>query len=261
MIELKGITVESFAHPEEKKALEGLKKVKFLEKALNWIADKETKIVLKTEVLGNCLGVMPKDTPKLYGMVEEVCKILDFHPVPQLFIYRSVEFKIKIYAADHPVLMIPDFILRDFDDEMLRFEIGCAITALKAKTDQLKMLSMTTNLLTASIPVVGEVLIPVLANWSRKAAFTEDRGGLLACQSYHAAMRTLMRIAGLPIEYINTDYINEYVRQYQPQMDLAGASQYAQTLIRMDAWNNDRIVELYKWYHSGAYDDIIEDYE
>ena len=94
MVELKGITVESFAHPEEKKALDALKKVKFMDKALNWIADKETQIILKTDILGNYIGIMPKDTPKLYGMVKEVCEILDFHPVPQLYTHRSVEFSI-----------------------------------------------------------------------------------------------------------------------------------------------------------------------
>lgn len=261
MIKLNGITVESFAHPEEKKALEALQKVKIVEKALNWIANEETRIVLKTEIMGNYVGIMPKDTPKLYGLVEEVCDILDFHPVPQLYTHRSVDFDIKIFAAKHPMLVIPDFILNDFDEEMLRFEIGCAITALKAKTDQLKMLASATDMITDTIPVIGEALVPVLANWSRKASYTEDRGGLLACQSYEAAMRTLIRITGLPVEYINADYINEYVKQYKPTMNLAGMSQYAQTVVRMKAWNNDRIVELYKWYHSGAYDDILEDYE
>lgn len=261
MIELTGISVEEFAHPEEKSALEAIRKIKYLEKLLNWAADEETQVFLKTEILGNCFRITPADMPKLYKSVQEVCKVLDYERTPQLYMFRSEKFDIRIYAGQVPLLVFPDFVIREFDDEMLCFQIGRAVTALKAQTNQLKMAAAAVLTISGFIPFAGEAVVPILANWSRKAAFTEDRGGLLACQDIDVALRALMRIAGLPTKYIDTSCVTEYMKTYKPFGKLSGMSQYVQTAVRMEAWNNERIVELYKWYYSGSYDDILEEYE
>lgn len=261
MIELMGISVEEFAHPEETAALNALRKAKSLERLLNWIAKESTQLILKTEILGNYFGITPKDMPQLYGLVREVCKTLDYEPVPRLYLSRNEKLKIQIFAGESPLLLFPDFIIHDFSEEMLRFQIGCAVTALKAQTSQLKMAAAAAMLISGEIPVIGEVILPVLANWSRKAELTEDRGGLLACQDIHAAIRTLMRTAGLPTQYIDTSCLPEYMKACQPAGKLSAASRYLQTAFRMEAWNNDRIIKLYQWYHLGQYDDILEEYE
>lgn len=261
MIDLTGISVEEFAHPEEKTALAVLKKVKPVEKLLNWIASEETRVLLRTQILGNYFGITETDYSSLYNLVREVCQVLDYEQVPRLYMYRSTDFDIKVFAGKEPLLVFPDFIIHDYDEEMLRFEVGCAITALKSKTNQLKMAAMAVGSITSMLPMVGEAVIPVLANWSRKATFTEDRGGLLACQDIDVAIRTLMRVAGLPKKNIDTSRVHEYVKTYTYSGTLADMSQYMQTIVRMKPWNNDRIVELYKWYHSGHYDDILEEYE
>lgn len=261
MIELTGISVEEFAHPEEKSALETIKKIKYLERLLNWAADGETQVVLKTDILGNCFRITKTDMPGLYKSVQEVCRILDYGPIPQLYMCRSEKFDIRIFAGQTPLLVFPDFVIREFDEGMLRFQIGRAVTALKARTNQLKMAATAVLTITGFIPVAGEAMVPVLANWSRKAGLTEDRGGLLACQDMDAALRALMRVAGLPKKYIDTACLPEYMKTYTPFGKLSGMSRYLQTAVRMEAWNNDRIMELYKWYFSGMYDDILEEFE
>lgn len=261
MVELTGISVEEFAHPEETAALKSLKKVKYAECLLDWIAKESTMLMLQTKVLGNYFRVMPQNMPGLYQAVEEVCHILDYVPMPQIYIFRSNKLSIEVFGGDEPLLVFPDFMVNDFDEGMLSFKIGCAVTALKAKTVQLKMASMAVEVFSGTVPFVREAVIPVLANWSRKAGLTECRGGLLACQDMGAAMRALMRIAGLPVQYIDTACLPEYIRNYQSSGSLPRMAQYLQTVFRMDAWNNDCIVELYKWYHSGQYDDILEGFE
>ena len=51
------------------------------------------------------------------------------------------------------------------------------------------------------------------------------------------------------------------MRTYQSGGKLTNAAQYAQTIMRMSLWKNDRLVELYKWIQSGGYDDIMEEYD
>lgn len=258
---LKDIRVESFAHPEEKAALAVLYRAKWLKRALNWIADQQNRYLLKTQVLGNCIGITQKDMPELYHLVREVCETLDYPLIPRLFIYHSPGFRLEICTGTPALLVFPDFAVNEFDNEMLRFLIGGAITALKSDTCQLKMLVAVLRGFVSVIPGVGDAAVALLADWSRKAALTEDRGGLLACQDIEVAEKTLMRMAGMPLKYLRYSCIIPYMRAYQEKPKLASASQYVQTIARTEGWNNDRIVELYQWYYSGQYDDLIEEYE
>lgn len=260
MIELTGIKVEEFAHPQEKAALKALKKIKHLERLLNWIANVNTQIALKTEILGNYFGITPKDMPWLYDMVGDVCRVLDYDCLPRIYMHRSEEFRVKVMAGQEPLLLFPDFIIREFDEGMLRFETGRAVTALKARTRQLKMAAMAVNMASGAMPFAGEAVVPALAGWSRKAALTEDRGGLLACQDMNGAMKALMSMAGLPVKDLDGVSPTKYIKIYELSGKISGASQYLNTLVRMEPWLNDRIVELYGWERSGEYDDILEDY-
>lgn len=263
MTTLEGIQVENFAHPDEIKALQKLKDVKLVKKALDWLADKENQFKLKTTILGKCVSVAPGDMPELYGIVEAVCETLDYKPLPRIYTYHSPKFDIGIYAGNPALLIIPDFLLGEFDEQMLKFQIGRAITALKADTCQMIMLAEV--VLGAScfipIPVVGEMAFELIAEWMRKNGLTQDRGGLLACQDMNVAAKVLMRMAGMPLKFLDSSCIVEYLQIYQDKPVLSVMGQLQQTITRIECWNNDRIVNLYKWYISGEYDDLIEEYE
>lgn len=260
-MELSGLSVEEFAHPEEKAALEGLKKVKPLERLLNWVADANTQVALRTEILGNYFEVTRESMPRLYDLAGEVCRVLDYDCMPRIYMYRNEGLGIKAFAGEIPLLVFPDFVIREFDEEMLRFQLGRAVTSLKASTDQLKMAAMAIGAASNLVPFAGELVVSALAGWSRKAALTEDRGGLLACQDIDTAMKVLLRTAGIPIEYLEVSRLTQYIKAYEPVSRLSGAFQYLNTLVRLEPWNNDRILELYHWYRSGEYDDILDEYE
>ena len=70
-----------------------------------------------------------------------------------------------------------------------------------------------------------------------------------------------MRMAGMPLRYLDSDRISEYIKACQDSNQVSSLVQSAMTLQRTEVWNNDRILELYKWHYSGQYDDIIEEYE
>lgn len=260
MIKLNGLQVEQFAHPDDSRASQAIEKAK-INAVIEWISSKYTKLQMKTMLLGKFVRLNEQDMPQLYSILTEVCETLDFYPVPQVFTYRSPLFDYQIYVGDSPVIILTDFVLNDFDEGMLRYHLGCAVTALKAKTCQLRV-AVTFGLpLLQSIPVLGTAALPLLTNWSRKAYLTEDRGGLLACQDIEAAVRTQMRIAGLPRKDIDPSCVRNYITECRMESGLTTASQYMQTVFRGKPWQNDRIVELIKWYDGGAYHDVIEEYE
>ncbi len=261
MLELTGLQVEVFIHPDERAAWNALMKASWLKKLLDWLGSYQAKLELKTNLLGNAFGVSREDMPELYGIIETACRVLDYPGIPQVYVYRSSSLDIQVYYGDTPLLIYPDFILNDYDSGMILFETGRAASMLKADNAQLRTALWAAVPLLRTIPVAGTAALPVLANWLRKADLTEDRGGLLACQDLNTAARTLMRRCGLPTRFMDAAVLPEYLKTCKAVSGLSGASQAAQSLCRASAWNNDRVAELYKWYASGAYDDLVEEFE
>lgn len=261
MLELTGLQVEAFIHPDERAAWNALMKASWLKKLLDWLGSYQAKLELKTDLLGNAFGVSREDTPELYGLIETACRVLDYPRIPHVYVRRSSSQDICVYYGDAPLLIYPDFILNDYDSGMLLFETGRAVTMLKSDNAQLRTALWAAASVLGSIPVAGAAALPVLAGWLRKADLTEDRGGLLACQDMDTAARTLMRRCGLPTRFMSPAVLPEYLRTCRALSGLSGVSQAAQTLCRTSAWNNDRVAELYKWYASGAYDDLREEFE
>lgn len=261
MVSLTGLATETFQHPEEKVALDTLNKAKWLKELIQWSAKMEAKYHLRTNALGNCYPITPADMPELYRLTGEVCQTLDYAPVPRLFLYRACTFNVDIFDGEPDVIMIPDYVLNEFTAEMMRFKLGRCVTALKSQEAKLSLAVTAISQTVEEIPVAGDIALPLLADWSRKAKFTQDRGGLLACQDADAAYRVLLREAGMPRLYLDTSAIPQYIRTYQSGAALVHTVQYARTIKKMSPWKNDRIVELSNWIQSGQYDDIIEEYE
>ena len=102
----------------------------------------------------------------------------------------------------------------------------------------------------------------LLYNWKRKAEFTADRAGLLACQNIDAAISTLTKLAGFPYnyyDYINSDMILKQAVDFK-KMDSNKSNKAMKYISVMDSdhpWNVDRAKELKKWYDSGEYNKIL----
>lgn len=259
MVRLTGVDVTSFAHPDDMdmaKKLEALKVNTLIEK----LSSMSTKITLATKLLGNYIHVNQTDMPELYRMLKNVCDTLDYPELPEIYLYRSEKFAWQIYLDKKPIIILTDFVLNDFDEGMLTFHLGCAVTALKAKTCQLRMLvTFGEALLKQNTGFVG-ALMPVIAKWSRATVLTEDRGGLLACQDINAAYRYMMRLSGLPMNWIDVTRVQDYIAEYKPLSRLEGGAKYIETLIKLSPWQNERLLHLYQWKNSGGYDDLLDEY-
>ena len=234
MVTLTGLKVESFCHPDDMTAQKMLNKAKWLAKVLEWSARQETQLTLQLKMLGNAFAVTAAEMPELYGLLEEVCHTLDYAPVPRLFLQREATLDIYVYAGDNASLAVATYALEQLDEKMLRFKLGRAVTALKARTRQLSLAAEAVVKTVGIIPVAREIVVPPLANWYRQSRLTMDRGGLLACQDTDAAYGTLMREMGIPAALCDPKAVPECIQAYQSGAKLTNAAQYAKTIMRMD---------------------------
>jgi Zn-dependent protease with chaperone function len=128
------------------------------------------------------------------------------------------------------------------------------------------------------IPVIGEIvgaatfgvgeflgagLQIALLRWKRMSEYTADRAGLLACRDAEVALRTLMKLAGLPAKSYasaNTEDFIAQAREFQA-MDTDKLSLIAKFFSTMGAshpWTVMRAQELLRWVDDGSYERILK---
>ena len=257
---LAGLRVEQFAHPDDQAAMRSLKKIKAVDKAAAYLEDLGDNLYFRMSMLGKCVRVMPENDPRVYRILQNVCSILDYDTVPEIYSLRSYALDIQPSGVKKPILLVPDFVLNNYDDSLLYFNFGRAITRLKSGSLKFYVAAQTLIIATGSVDWISEPVKLGFANWMRKSELTADRGGLLACQNIKSAMAFLMNKAGLPLSEAKKVFYTDYLEAYKIDSQLAAVGKSLQTLTNCTGWANDRIKELFVWYASGRYVDLLEEF-
>lgn len=257
---LTNLKVEDFAHPEDLQAIRNVEKLKPLSWITSRIEDVGNQLYYQTNALGSCVRLTEETDPHHYYILKDICKILDYPTVPDLYSTRSYSTDIQLSGETKPIMVVSDFILNNYDDDLLYFKFGRAITRMKS--GHLKLYVAVNTLMTVTGAGVSDSVKLAMANWMRKSELTADRGGLLACQSIRSAMTVLMNVAGMPIhEAQKVDY-GTYISECKDKTDpaLVKLGKNLQTFTNCTGWANDRILELFLWYSGGAYGDLLDKY-
>ena len=257
---LYGLSVDSFTHPDDLAAIQALRGVTAVNRLVSTMEEQGNQIITRMMTLGSCVRLTDTDAPRICQAVRNVCDIMEYNRIPEIYTRRAFSLDVEPSGVDHPVIIIPDLALRTLSDDLLYFTIGRAITRFKSDYLKFYLVAQMMILSTSFFPVVSDVIKLPLANWMRKSELTADRGGLLACQNYKAAMRYLMMKAGMPLKETEDVSIPDYIEAVQIKDGLTRAGKEAKTLVNVTGWANDRINELFLWYADGSYDDLLEEY-
>lgn len=250
---LRGLKVADFIHPDEesarKKALSNSKVKDFLNTGAQTIA---------TAVDPVTQGTFVKTVePRITRIVRDVCEILDVQPVPEVYICHLMYTNIMPLGSKTAYLVVPDYILRNFDEDMLYYNVGNAVTMIKADHVELATLA-------AYMPGGGLIEAPKLlfTAYLHCADSTSDRGGLLACQSFAATVRNHFWELGIPpVEsrkfFTSDDEAETFVEKYLAEQEtvLKKYSGIATIIARqwqrmayIEAPANKMLRELFDWY-------------
>ena len=102
-----------------------------------------------------------------------------------------------------------------------------------------------------------------LCYWDRMSELTADRAGLLCCQNEDAAIRSFIKIAGLPLtEYRNID-CNSFINQARDfkMLDFDGMNKFVKLFCIADSshpWTVLRAAEILNWEYSGMYREVLD---
>lgn len=189
-----GLKVSDFIHPQELSAKDSLVNSPAGKKFVKTFGDLNLKLY-QTITEGAYVQLKPQAAPRIFRILSEVCRILDYGTadIPDIYVYHAMDHVVRPCSADHIYIVMADYVLRTYDDEMLFYMFGNAIAMILA--GHVKMATAAAYMGASKL-----LLLPQLEfkRYLHFADATSDRGGLLACQSFAAAARCHLFELGMP---------------------------------------------------------------
>jgi Zn-dependent protease with chaperone function len=268
------IRSEDYQHPFDRKALAALEKTPGLSMLLKKISEYGIDRLLRLQTLGNEFLVNAGNFPKLHDAFSEACQVLDISPAPDLYLYRGTGH-IATYAigVEKPLIGVNLEAMEWLSHEELLFVLGHELARIQGRYLAYQQLALVMPLLKGAISTTTLGLggwaangIEVgLYNWIIMTKFTADRAGLLACQDVNIAITALMKLGGLPSQYLSAEVIRDFVGQarefnIEELGKLDQVTKYFSFMEFKHPWSVMRASELLKWVDQGGYDRWMASY-
>lgn len=221
---------------------------------------------ISVEFEGNGIHITEDCIPDLNTQLINVCKTLCYDEIPDFSLMWNYYITTGTEGAMNPHITSMsgaiDLLTEEEFSFLLGHEVGHQICGHKPYHMFLETLYIP---LINTIPG-GEIWIGLvrskLLNWYRYSDCTADRIGLLACQDIEVALRTMIKMSGVPKKYFSSINIDSFIKQAK-EFDtmftgVAGNFvNYYSINTAFNPWLVTRAANLHKWYKSGDYDRII----
>ena len=264
-----GLTYEEYQHSFDKKALETLKKTPGLEGVVRKFNQYGLEQILKVQITGSHIKVDKDNFPEVHRALLHVCEVLDHPQIPDLYIKTDFISGFTI-GVEKPIIVISSGSVGLLSYDELLFLLAHEVGHIKSQHVLYYQMAQV-------VPLMGELLSSVtlglgglfstgiqvaLLNWQRKAEFTADRAGLLACQNVEAATTVMMKLAGAPPRFYGSLKAEDFKRQAKEfegfdEDNLDKVAKNLSVMFSTHPWTVMRGSELYKWVEAGHYDNIL----
>lgn len=192
--------------------------------------------------------VSEENFPVIDRLVDQACYRLQ---MPRPHVYVQQDPTLNAYASgflNGQWIVIHSEMLSSLDKEELLFVIGHELGHIRyGHTTLLNFISHSGS---HPIPIVTTILGLIFKAWSRKAEYTADRAGLLACRNPNAAGTALLKLLIGP-EGARKTSLSRYLEEINklPDDKLAGLAEYFHT----HPYIPKRIVAIQKFSQSTIY--------
>lgn len=269
---LTGLSSATYEHPFDRKALASLQNMPGVSLLLKKVNEYGIDRLLRLQSLGSEIRISSGNFPQLHQTFVETCQILDVAPLPELYLFRGTgHIQSYIVGVEKPLVGINLDAMEWLDANELLYVFGHEVARIKSQHmvyHQMAIVMPTLkNLLNSSTFGVGGLVASGmelgLYNWRMMARFTADRAAMLACQDINVATTTLMKLAGLPDEYLTTAVIEDFLVQAREfaSNNFDSIDKVTKILSYTEpglSWVVMRAGELLKWVDSGEYENVIQ---
>lgn len=271
---LPGLNSQEYEHEMDRIFLDTLKKTKGFETLVRLFFKHGVERYFVIQHTGSNLQINSNQLSIIHEMIVDSCKNLNVSNLPDAYLEQGF-INAKTIGSEKPLLVYGSacFGLLDYSEQM--FITGHELGHIKSGHNLYSMIATllssgvadalmsATAVLTVGLSSALVIGIQVaLFNWMRMSEFTADRAGLLCCQDIDAALRCLMKFAGMsPMFYssMNVEAFKQQAREFR-ELDFSVRDKVIKTLAILDAshpWTVMRAHELLKWYESGEYQKVL----
>ncbi len=212
----------SVMHQEDRQAIKAMEAIPALSAVCKFIQEKAIEKYARAQMIGDSIRLGPKQLPKIYALLEDVCGQLQMKDIPDFYLQMNRMPNAYTIGEKEPLITITSGIFEIMPEEdvktVLAHECGHIIFKHTRYTLAGKVILMGANSTIgqmANLTSFGslEVLKQCIFRWERMSELSADRVSMLFSGSASAAVRVQLMLAGglrnLP-EEIN---IEEYMRQ------------------------------------------------
>jgi Zn-dependent protease with chaperone function len=167
--------------------------------------------VEQSKLLGRGARISERQFPEIYAIAKEAASRLCMHQ-PEVFIVQDPN--LNAYAMGFlrkKSVVLHSATVEAMDSTELQHIIGHEFSHIKCGHTNLTV--VTSSAEGVPVPVVSQILRFIFLGWSRKAEYTCDRGGLIACRDPEAAIGATCKLAVGPELYKRMN-VHEFMQQH-----------------------------------------------
>jgi len=267
---LVGLSSREYEHPWDRQALQVLERTPGLPMVVKKLMEFGVDRYYRAIFTGSYLRISKTNFSDMHDVMSTAAQTLDIDTLPDFYMMPSYEINAFTTGVAIPLICANTGCI----DQLTRKEL---LWLLGHELGHIKSQHVLYSQMAQILPVIGEIVgtatlgigglvsqsiqIPLLM-WARKAEFTADRAGLLACQDIDIAASALMKMSGVPARFhtkIDQHDFMEQARQFE-SID-GGSDKFWKAISIMSSthpWTVMRAAELQKWIDSGDYNKVLK---
>lgn len=261
----KKLNVAEFQHPVDRKAVNAVLAVPGFEEMLKYVSDHSIERVYSFFNSSSMLKISREMSPKMHQMLEEAAQMYGTDAIPDLYLQRSYEYVINLDGMSKPYVVLPSAWLEVVDDQMLWAVLSAQIACIQAKHGMLEFIGNILDFTKSMLPFgVDAALDIAIKEWKRSRVYTADRAILLATENFELAAKHILFgdtsdvvLVGIGLDKPDNTYYQQ-AQEFIHRSGVEGMIQKVETLFSGNQWIASRYIELYNWYFSGEYEDVLE---
>ena len=261
----KRISIDDFQHPADKLAVDAVLKVPGVEKVLELISENSVEKLFAIINDASSLKITEEINPKIHSMIKEASEMFCSDVTPSVYLTRDYSIQLMTDGMAKPYMMFTTSLLENVDDETLWGVISSGIAAFEAKHATIKLIDKIITYASGVLPFgVSEALQLAINGWKRNREYTCDRALLLALGDFEKATKYMLlgeasddTLDRIKLAEPENCYYNQ-AKEFIERKDKSAIIQKINILVSTNHPYASRYTELYNWYVSGEYDEILE---
>lgn len=263
---LSKLNPDEIIHPDDSAVIKKMNRIpgfkRFLKKTIGNLHQAWANVTYT----GNGYDITPESNPQMYGQLSEDCRILGLKEIPFLSVAWGYFISSRSVGGDKQRVILSSGAIDLLQPEELDFLLGHEIGHILCGHMPYHMLVETlyTPLFTdnSSVSLIDLIKLPML-EWYRISHYSADRMGLLACQDINVALRTMIKMSGLPKDCYDKIDIDAFVSQgddfdFNHNNAMDKIVKVFSIISANSPWLVVRSKKLLEWYKSGEYQKIVQ---